>query len=73
MYDIDYLDQLIANSVEENAELEYKAAAALQREDRKITEATKDVSPFANSNGGILIYGIKENQANKHCRVALTR
>jgi hypothetical protein len=66
MFDIDYLNQLIANGVEENAELEYKAAAALQREDKKITEATKDVSAFANSNGGMLIYGISENQTNKH-------
>jgi len=66
MFDIDYLNQIIANGVEENAELEYKAAAALLREDKKMTEATKDVSAFANSNGGVLIYGIKENQANKH-------
>lgn len=66
MFDIDYLNQLTANGVEENTELEYKAAAALQREDRKITEATKDVSAFANSNGGILIYGIRENQTAKH-------
>ena len=66
MFDIDYLNQLIAIGIEENAELEYKAAAALLRDDKKITEATKDVSAFANSNGGILIYGIKKNQTNKH-------
>ena len=66
MFDIDYLNQLIAIGVEENVELEYKAAAALLRDDKKITEATKDVSAFANSNGGILIYGIKENQTKKH-------
>jgi hypothetical protein len=66
MFDIDYLNQLIANGVEENAELEYKSAAALQREDKKITEATKDVSAFANSNGGILIYGISEDRTNRH-------
>jgi hypothetical protein len=66
MFDIDYLNHLIANGVEENSELEYKAAAALQQEEKKKIEASKDVSAFANSNGGILIYGIKENQANKH-------
>lgn len=66
MFDIDYLNQLIANGIEENAELEYKAAAALQLDDKRITEATKDVSAFANSNGGILIYGIRENQTAKH-------
>ena len=66
MFDIDYLNQLIANGVEENSELEYKAADALQRDDKKITEATKDVSAFANSNGGVLIYGISEDRTNRH-------
>ncbi|GAB2978607.1 hypothetical protein GCM10027049_12660 [Mucilaginibacter puniceus] len=66
MFDTNYLQQLIANGIEENAELEYKAAAALQRDDKKMTEVTKDVSAFANANGGILIYGIRENQVNKH-------
>ncbi|MCO5948313.1 AlbA family DNA-binding domain-containing protein [Mucilaginibacter flavidus] len=65
-FDIDYLKKLIANGVEEDSELEYKAAAALQRDDKKITEATKDVSAFANSNGGILIYGISEDRTNRH-------
>lgn len=66
IFDIDYLDQLIANGIEENPELEYKSAAALQRDDKKVMEITKDVSSFANSNGGILIYGISEDQTNKH-------
>ena len=60
------LTQLIANGIEENPELEYKAAAALQRDDRKVMEATKDVSSFANSNGRILIYGISESQVDRH-------
>lgn len=66
MFDIDYLNQLIANGVEENSELEYKAAAALQRDDKKMTEASKDVCAFANSNGGVLIYGISEDRTNRH-------
>src|ERR1700761_4466874 len=66
VFDIDYLNQLIANGIEENSELEYKSAAALQRDDKKITEATKDVSAFANSNGGVLIYGISEDRTNRH-------
>jgi len=66
MYDYTYLQQLIENGIEENPELEYKAAASLQREDKKVMEITKDVSSFANSNGGILIYGIAENPADKH-------
>lgn len=66
VFDIDYLKQLIANGIEENAELEYKSGAALQRDDKKITETTKDVSAFANSNGGVLIYGISEDRTNRH-------
>jgi predicted HTH transcriptional regulator len=66
MFDFDYLQQLINNGIEENPELEYKAAAALQRDDKKVMEITKDVSSFANSNGGILIYGISENQQNRY-------
>jgi len=66
VFDIDYLNRLIANGIEENSELEYKSAAALQRDDKKITEATKDVTAFANSNGGVLIYGISEDRANRH-------
>jgi len=66
VFDIDYLNQLIVNGIEENSELEYKSAAALQRDDKKITEVTKDVSAFANSNGGILIYGISEDRTNRH-------
>lgn len=47
MFDHEYLLQLITNSIEENPELEYKSAAALQREDKKVMEITKDVSSFA--------------------------
>jgi predicted HTH transcriptional regulator len=66
IFDINYLNQLIADGIEENPELEYKSAAALRKEDKKVMEITKDVSSFANSNGGILIYGIAEDQTNKH-------
>ncbi len=51
---------LIDNQVEENIELDYKACGALQNTDKKKTEISKDVSAFANSAGGIIVYGIKE-------------
>lgn len=54
------LKKLIADGVEEGSELEYKAAAALDKNGKD--EITKDVSAFANSNGGILIYGIAESR-----------
>lgn len=59
----DELAALISNKVEETFNLEYKAAGAFlpdgKRKDPKV-EIAKDVSSFANSSGGILIYGIKE-------------
>jgi hypothetical protein len=58
------LQQLISDGIEENHELEYKAAAALRRE--ATTEITKDVSAFANSTGGTLIYGIAEFSDRRH-------
>ncbi len=66
MFDKKYLEELIRNQLQEGPELEYKAAPALQREDKKIKEITKDVSAFANSNGGILIYGISEDPTNRN-------
>jgi len=66
MFDLSYLEQLIADHIEEGPNLEYKASAALVKDDRKVMEITKDVSSFANSNGGILIYGISEDESNKH-------
>jgi Putative DNA-binding domain len=51
---------LISNQVEENIKLEYKGADSLQKSDPKKKEISKDVSAFANSDGGTLIYGIRE-------------
>jgi hypothetical protein len=55
------LDQMINDGVEENLSLDYKRADALSKsDDRKKIEVTKDISSFANSSGGVLIYGIAE-------------
>lgn len=54
------LEQLIIDSVEENISLDYKRADSLAKTDGRKTEITKDVSSFANSTGGVLIYGIAE-------------
>jgi hypothetical protein len=52
---------LISAGVEESASLDYKRADSLnKRDDKKKTEITKDVSSFANSAGGVIIYGIAE-------------
>jgi len=52
--------QLISNQVQESLKLEYKSAGALEKTDEKKKEITKDVSAMANSDGGTIIYGIKE-------------
>lgn len=67
------LKMLILGRIEENSELEYKRAAALDRNDqKKKAEISKDVSAFANSSGGTLIYGIAEGTGpEEHMPVAL--
>lgn len=56
----DTLQYLIENEVEENVHLDYKAGTALQKNDRGKNEITKNISAFANANGGIIIYGLAE-------------
>jgi hypothetical protein len=62
------LEQLIADMVEESLTVEYKRSLALAKTDGNKTEITKDASAFANSSGGVLIYGIAEPQdkAKRH-------
>ncbi len=62
------LDQMIADGVEEYAGLDYKRADSLGKSDGKKTEVSKDVSSFANSGGGVLVYGIAEfaDEPRKH-------
>ncbi|MHB8181315.1 MAG: AlbA family DNA-binding domain-containing protein [Acidithiobacillus ferrivorans] len=55
------LKTLIQNQIRESLTLEYKEAGALWKSDGKKREISKDVSSFANSAGGVIIYGIKED------------
>jgi hypothetical protein len=59
-WDLQLVQLYITNQVEENLNLDYKAADALQKTDGKKKEITKDVSAMANAAGGIIVYGIKE-------------
>jgi len=52
------IDKLIADEIQENLHLDYKESPALDKNKRH--EIAKDVSSFANSDGGVLIYGISE-------------
>jgi len=60
---------IVQNNILENKELEYKACGALQDEHKD--EISKDVSSFANSAGGVIIYGIKEVEEGKTLRLEL--
>lgn len=55
------LRALIDRGIEESLFLEYKRGAALSREGAAVDQLSKDVSAFANSAGGVLIYGIAEH------------
>lgn len=64
------IQSLIDNNVEESVHLDFKAAPALDKNERKKEEISKDVSSFANSDGGIIVYGISENK--EHCADAFS-
>lgn len=55
------INSLIQNKAEESLNLEFKSSGSLGFEPNKKKELTKDISSFANSAGGIIIYGINEN------------
>lgn len=59
-YTKDDIISLIENEVEESIHLEFKESQALGRSENKRKELSKDVASFANSDGGIIIYGIQE-------------
>jgi hypothetical protein len=59
-YDIETLTSFIKNEIEESIHIEFKSGEALSKTDSKKKEVAKDVSAFANSDGGIIVYGISE-------------
>ena len=65
-YNIDDIIALIDNEAEESVHLDFKAAGSLSKDDKKKAEIAKDVSAFANSDGGIIVYGIEEQEHKAH-------
>lgn len=61
----DDLQALIRDGVEEGLDLEYKRCAALKKEEPHKDEIGRDVSAFANSAGGTIVYGMIED-SNTH-------
>lgn len=68
MWNLNKLEELITSGIEENLNLDYKSADALGKSDGKKSEISKDVTAFANSAGGIIVYGLAEfnDPAKKH-------
>ncbi|QIY83001.1 ATP-binding protein [Chryseobacterium sp. NEB161] len=60
MWNLEKIESLINSGIEENIRLDYKAANSLGKSDGKKSEISKDVSAFANSAGGTIIYGVSE-------------
>ena len=62
------LIQMITSQIEENLHLDYKGAGSLAATEGKKKEISKDISAFANSDGGFVIYGILEygDAARRH-------
>jgi hypothetical protein len=54
------LNALVINEAHEDIHLDFKASGSLGKEDKKKTEISKDVSAFANSDGGTIVYGMLE-------------
>ncbi|WP_292948596.1 ATP-binding protein [Olleya sp. UBA1516] len=59
-YTFSDLENLINDQIEESINLDYKSARSLDKADGKKRELAKDISAFSNSDGGIIIYGIEE-------------
>jgi len=64
--------RLVAERYEESIELEFKRSDALGDTDKKKNEISKDLSAFANSIGGTLIYGIQESNDKPRHAMALS-
>ena len=60
------IQRYIDDEIEESLNLDYKAADALAKTDGKRKEVTKDVSAMANSDGGVIVYGLSEDPNNRH-------
>ncbi|MBR9847472.1 MAG: ATP-binding protein [Algicola sp.] len=60
MWTLEKIQQHIDDGIEENIRLDYKGAGSIAKSGEKKKEISKDVSAFANSDGGVIIYGVRE-------------
>ena len=63
------IQSLIDDEIQESLHLDYKEARAVGKTSKQKFDFAKDASAFANSDGGVLIYGIQEKG---HLPIAIT-
>jgi predicted HTH transcriptional regulator len=56
------LERLIAEGITESLTLDYKASPSLGKADKQRDELCKDVTAFANSAGGQIVYGMVDDK-----------
>jgi len=64
-WQLEYLQALIDNKVAEDLYIEYKESRLLANKDNCVEELTKAVSAFNNSDGGVIVIGIRERRERK--------
>lgn len=57
---VENIQKLIRTQVQESLNLDYKRSSSISNKAR--AEIAKDVSAFANSDGGLIIYGVEEKE-----------
>jgi hypothetical protein len=78
IWEADDLNELIRSQAEESVTLEFKAGQVLedlenrQGADKRKEQISIDVSAFANRIGGVIVYGIEEDNREPHQALALS-
>lgn len=65
-YDLKIIESFINNEIEESVNIEFKASGSISKQPSVKKEMSKDISSFANSDGGIIIYGVEEKNHKAH-------
>jgi len=68
-FDLALVDQAVAASVIEDADLDWKAKLPDFSSDDARLELCKDVAAMANTRGGLVVYGVRENASRAEARV----
>jgi predicted HTH transcriptional regulator len=55
------IEEIVESKFEESVSVEFKSSRSLANTDNAKKELSKDISAFANSDGGVIFYGIEEN------------